>query len=35
VKALFSRNFKADLDTEAEKYRLISERLASAFMERG
>jgi hypothetical protein len=34
VTARFSKSFKAELDREAEKYRLISERLASAFLER-
>lgn len=34
MKAVFSTRFKADLDTEAARYRSISERLASAFMER-
>jgi len=34
VNAVFSSRFKADLDAEAERYRLISERLASAFKER-
>jgi hypothetical protein len=34
VKAVFSGRFKTDLDTEAERYRSISDRLASAFMER-
>jgi hypothetical protein len=34
VKAVFSSRFKADLDAEAERYRLVSERLASGFKER-
>jgi len=34
VKAVFSSRFKAELDAEAEKYRAISDRLASAFTER-
>ena len=34
MKAVFSSRFKADLDAETEKYGLVSERLASAFMER-
>jgi len=34
VKAVFSTRFKADLDNETERYRSISDRLASAFMER-
>jgi hypothetical protein len=34
VKAVFSSRFKADLDAESERYRSVSERLASAFMER-
>jgi hypothetical protein len=34
VKAVFSSRFKADLDAEAEKYRAVSDRLASAFTER-
>jgi hypothetical protein len=34
VRAVFSSRFKADLQTEAEKYRAISDRLASAFKQR-
>lgn len=34
MKAVFSSRFKADLDAEAERYRLVSERLASGFKER-
>ena len=34
MNAVFSSRFKADLDAEAERYRSISERLASAFTER-
>ena len=34
MKAVFSSRFKADLDAEAGRYRSVSERLASAFMER-
>jgi hypothetical protein len=34
VKAVFSSHFKADLDAGAEKYRVVSDRLASAFTER-
>jgi hypothetical protein len=34
VNAVFSSRFKADLDAEVERYRSISERLASAFTER-
>jgi hypothetical protein len=34
VKAVFSRRFKAELDAETQKYRSISDRLASAFTER-
>jgi hypothetical protein len=34
VKAVFSSRFKTDLDAEAERYRSISDRLASAFVER-
>lgn len=34
MKVVFSSRFKTDLDAEAEKYRAVSERLASAFSER-
>ena len=34
MKAIFSRQFRADLLQEQAKYREISERLASAFLER-
>lgn len=34
MNAVFSTCFKADLDAEAERYRFISERLASALKER-
>ena len=34
MNAVFSSRLKADLDAEAEKYRAVSDRLASAFTER-